>query len=196
MNNRLSLTSLHTGPIITVVLGAVALAYAFLLFLPNQKSIQTLQRELRQKQDYVSQAPLTVALIGETRDRLARTADYSTQWRERAPDPNRMASLFAQIMECAQQSQVKTIRFDPSSPESLNTLLRFPVEMEVEGTFAQVFELTRGLETLGAPIWIASIDIESASDDSVGAALASENREKVKCELKMEVFAARTENSN
>ncbi len=196
MNARLSLTALHTGPLITLVLGAVALGYVFLMFLPNQKSIQKMHREIREKQNYVSQSPMTVNQIGETRDRLAQTADYGSQWRDRAPDPARMAAFFAQMIECAHESRVKTLRFDPASPEAFHTVQRFPVEMDVEGTFAQVFELTRSLELLEAPIWIASINIESASDDRGGSESSSEGRGKVVCELKMGVFTDRTEDSD
>jgi Tfp pilus assembly protein PilO len=81
---------------------------------------------------------------------------------------------------------VKTVRFDPQAHQRYQILHKLPLEMEVQGAFAQVFDFVRRLESLEAPIWVEEVSLEPVS----------ENSEDLQCELKMAIFAARTDISD
>jgi Tfp pilus assembly protein PilO len=151
-----------------------------------QKSIRQLHRELRSKQDYVAQAQRLGPTIAETEARLQEANAFTASWQERAPGTAGLSGFYAGVIDAAQEAGVKTVRFDPGSPEPLKTLQKQPLEMEIEGTFAGVFQFSSRLERLAAPVWLEEINIEPRSED----------RENLQCEIKMAVFAARTENSD
>lgn len=178
--------ALHSSPLITLVLGAAALAYTFLLFIPGQKSIRKLQAELREKQDFITQAAVLGTTIFETQQRVDEADKFAERWRGAAPDPTRMASVFAQVTSGAQLAGLKTLQFDPAAAHRLQTLQKLPVHMGVEGEFAEAFEFVRKLEELETPLWVEELHMEAVS----------ENREDLQCELKMVVFAAHAGNSD
>ena len=90
----------HTGPLITLLLGAAALGYVFLVFLPVQKSIRQLHRELRSKQDFVAQAEQLNATIAETEERLQQATAFTASWRERATEPRPAFQLLRGCHRC------------------------------------------------------------------------------------------------
>ena len=172
--------------LITVAMGGAVLAYAFFVFLPTQKSIRQLHDELRQKQTEIYQAEQLIATTVKTERELAETKDFIGKWREKAPGAKEVTGMFAQVTQDARESGVKTVRFDPQALQRYQTVDKLPLEMEVQGAFPQVFDFVRRLEGLEAPIWVEEVNLEPVS----------ENSEDLQCELKMAVFAARTDISD
>jgi Tfp pilus assembly protein PilO len=186
MNTNPPRKFVHSRILITVALGGAVLAYAFFVFLPTQKSIRELHTELQRKQMEIVQAERLVSTTVQTGRELAETREFIGRWRETTPTAKEVMGVFAQVTQGARDSGVKTVRFDPQPQRRYETVDKLPLEMEIQGAFNQVFDFVRCLESLEAPIWVEELTLEPAS----------ENSEKLQCELKMAVFAVRTDNSD
>jgi Tfp pilus assembly protein PilO len=178
--------ALRAGPLITLGLGAAALAYLFCVFLPAQKALRALQAQSREKQTYIAQVASLLDSIAKTQAKIDEAREYADNWRRRAPEPDSMGNFLSQVTQSAQASGVETLRLDPQQPQHLQTVEKLPYEIEVEGSYRQVFALLVNLEQMGAPSWVEELRIESTG----------ENSEELQCELKMAVFAGRNGNSD
>jgi Tfp pilus assembly protein PilO len=172
--------------LITIALGGAVLAYAFFVFMPMQESIRRLHDDVRQKQTEIYQSEQLLAAIVATERELADTQDFIRNWRNKASGASGLTGVFAQVTQDAHESGVKTLRFAPQMIQRRETLDELPLEMEVQGPFSKIFDFVHRLETLEASLWVRELSVERAS----------ENSEDLKCELKMAIFAARTDNSN
>jgi len=171
--------------IITTVLAAVALAYAFLVFLPGQKAIGKLRLELQEKQQFIAQSQMVAASVEDTKKRLDDTRQFAKDWQESAPGESELSLLFGQIADAAKQSSVRTVRFDPQPVKKMDTIWKISVALGVEGSFSQVMELFRRIETLPVTIWVEDVQMEATEKDT----------KDVRCELNLVIFADNPDNS-
>jgi len=186
MNTRTTRKFVRGRILITAALGVAVLAYAFFVFLPTQNSIRELHAELQQKQTEILQAETLLDTTVQTERDLSQTREFTSHWCDKAPRAKKLTGIFAQVTLQARKSGVKTVRFDPQPPRRYETIEKLPLEMEVQGPFERVFDFVRRLETLEAPIWVEEMSLEPKSEAS----------EDLQCELKMAVFAARTDISD
>ena len=89
-------------------------------------------------------------------------------------------------MAVTRQAGVRTRHFDPSPAIDREDLVQLPLAIECDGTFEQVFELLRRLESLSQLIWINSLQIHF--DPS--------QQGDWRCKLNLDAFADQTEISD
>ena len=95
--------------VITIALCAGVVAYVMLVFLPTQRSISALQTELATHQMYIAQQQQQSATLISLQQEVNAARDFSSRWRENAPDVRRLARLNAVISDCAAQSEVQVL---------------------------------------------------------------------------------------
>lgn len=153
MNARFSSLSKAPTWMVTLGIALAALAYVLLVFLPFQKTIANLSRQLRDKHLHVVQADqLTLPLTVE-RQRLAKIRQHTQRWEQHAPDPQELAAFFARISEQARQSDVQLVKFEPQPPRNLQSLRQYAVALSIQGDFEQLFEFLTRIEKLPQTIW-------------------------------------------
>jgi len=172
--------------LITVGLSGGVVAYTFALLLPTQRSIAALQDEIAAHQSYIAQQQQARDSITKLQAELEQTREFSQHWEANAPDAPRLAPAIGTISQCAAAAGVRTVRLDPRPPEPLALLSRAPVTLEGEGTFLEVFELLRQLESLPHPVWVEHMHLSRPEETS----------EKIRCELTLVIFADKAENSH
>src|SRR5690606_18189495 len=104
---------------------------------------------------------------------------FCDAWHQSSSSEERLAHVFVSMTEHANQAETEIMRFEPQVAETLNYLRRVPVEMALEGTFAQLSTFLSRLETLDAEFWIERLQIEPV--------LATPGR--LRCELRLSLFA-------
>ena len=172
--------------IVTVPLAAAAVAYLVAVFLPGRRAIATLQEEVTKKQEYVAQAAGLAKGLAATQQELEKTLAYTANWKKHAPAEGERAALYGKIHELAKAAGTLTTRFDPKPVNSRMRIRDYPLTMGCTGTFAQVHELLRSLETLPVEIWVDTVLIKKGS----------ETGDSVACEANLVVFTDNPESSD
>lgn len=164
--------------LITVPLAAAAFAFLALLFLPGQRRIEELRRELHDKQDFVLAAAQTGARIHALEAELAETREYVAARRIQTVDSAGVTALCGHIAHLAQTSGVSTARFAPGAAETIERLERAPLHMVCHGSFARIQAFLAELESLPQPIWVDDLKLQASGEAG----------EDVQCEVAMAVF--------
>jgi len=176
----------HRSLIISGVVASVAIAYTFLLFLPGQKSISDLRRELDEKRDFVTRNQMIATHIQSTQDDIDATQTYVDRWQARVPAPTQVTSLLGEITSAAADSGTSQLDVTPGPTERFKTIQQIPVTLAGSGSFAEVFEFVRKIEEMPQTVWIRHLSMESAG----------ENSEALQCEIALAIFAGNTEISD
>ena len=165
--------------IVTSLLSAVAVAYVVFVFLPGQRAIGGMRKQLHEKQQYVVQADRLTFAIQKATDDLQAAHDYAEEWRTAAPSEAKLAATFGRITERAQQAGLNVHRFDPRPVVKFDSIWQAPISLVAEGDFQQIFEFVRLVEAMPGTVWVQDLRLESdAKADG-----------RLRCELTLTVFA-------
>jgi Tfp pilus assembly protein PilO len=174
------------GWVVTIPVSLMALAYVTLFFLPRMRAISDVRQQLRQREDFISQADK----LQPTNDRVAKelheTQEYCETWRSRAVDERQLEALFSKIGQLAEGNGARILRFEPQPAVTHARLRTIPILFNFSAPFASVQQLARGLEELPASIWVDHLKIENADQDG----------KSVKVEMKLVLFADNPEKSD
>jgi Tfp pilus assembly protein PilO len=158
---------------------ATVCGYVMLIFLPGQKATAEMHRQLQQQRDYVLDCQHLDTQIAHLEQELKRTRHFNETWHQSSSSEERLAHVFVEMTEHANHAGTEIMRFEPQAAESLHYLRRVPVELALEGTFAQLSVFLTRLETLDAEFWIERLQVEPV--------LATPGR--LRCELRLLLFA-------
>lgn len=165
--------------ILTLLISGSALAYAFLIFLPIQRSITSLRNELAAKRQFILDAGSLGPRLAQLTVELEEAQAVVDAWREQSPSEEEMATFIGQVSVLASEAGATPGRITPREAITLASLRRHPAELAVEGTFAQLCRFVGRLESLPKTIWINDLTLQTAG----------ENRETVRGEISFSVFA-------
>ena len=164
--------------ILTLGVSGAVLAYAFLVFIPMQKSIGKLRKELIKRRQHVVQADLEFASSDELELQLKQARDYLGPWRATSADRAGADVLVGQISQIAAATGITIRRMSPGELVELASVSRQSFQFEVEGSFAELFEFLRQLEGVSDVIWSNQLTLERG-EKSDG---------RLQCKLDLEVF--------
>jgi len=172
--------------IVTIPLVGAALAYLLLFFLPGRRAVGELKEQIETKREYIKKsAGLAKALLA-VQQQLGKAEAYNTRWLEHAPARRDLAALYGRINQLAWSSGTVVTRFDPERIRARAKLQEIPLSMGCMGSFRQIYEFLRSLETLPQEIWVKELSLEKR-DTPKGF---------VTCELSLAVFADNPEDSD
>lgn len=150
--------------LVTALLGAGAIAYLFLLFLPGQQSIVRLRRERNEKQQLIMQSTILSSPLAAAEQRLTATRECAVAWKEAAPSRSEIVATYARLAEEAQAAGVTLRRFDPQAAVDRQIFGEHNLLLAWEGTFAQIFDFLRRVEQLPATVWTRQMNLTSAGE--------------------------------
>jgi Tfp pilus assembly protein PilO len=159
MKARLSDLSKAPTWIVTLSIALVALAAIVFVFLPFQKTIANLSRQLRDKRLHIVQADQLTLPLAKERRRLAEVRQQTGRWEEYAPDPHQLALFYARISEQARQTDLQLVKFEPQAPRNLQSLRQYAVALSIQGDFEQLFEFLARIERMPQAIWPSHVRI-------------------------------------
>lgn len=167
--------------LITGLMASCAVAYVYLVFLPGQRSIRKTRNQLRDRQTQLLQSDRLAVPIRLAEDQLAQIERIAQRWHESAPPAAELSLVYSQISEQARRAGVGIRRLEPGSPTRLATLEQCPLELTLEGEYAQFADFLERLERLPAPLWIRNLQMQLQQKGEAG--------ETLRCELSLTIFA-------
>lgn len=172
--------------LVTALLGAGAIGYLFLIFLPNQRSIVQLRRERNQKQQLILQSTGLSTPLAAAEQRLNATRQCSLDWKKGAPTRSEIVATYARLAEEAKAAGVTLRRFDPQPAIDRQLIGEHNLLLAWEGTFAQIFDFLRRVEQLPATVWARHMNLTAAG----------ESGETLSGELTLTIFMDLAENTD
>lgn len=160
-------------------------AYILGIFLPGHRATAQLRSQFQAQQKFVEDCQRQQAEIAKHEQELDRTEDYIQQWRAAAPTESRLANVFVNITRQGNEAGVEIVRFEPQPAEQMKLLKRVPLEIACDGDYGQVFDFIARLESLDADCWIEALQIDPLAGS-----------QRLRCELKLALFAGRPDNSD
>jgi Tfp pilus assembly protein PilO len=171
---------------LTVLISGSALAYAFFVFLPTQKSIGSIRSELAQQRNDILALGSLESEIVELERRIAGVRSTIDTWHAHAPTAQETATFIGVVSQLAQQAGVRVDHITPRSLIKMSALEQHPADLTMEGDFAQIADFLRQLEQRPETIWITRLNL--AASGEAGA--------NVRCELSFTVFADNPDDSD
>lgn len=160
MSAKIPLVAKSPTWLVTLLIALAALAYVFVVFLPGQKSISALNRQLCEKRRQIVQSDQLIVPLTQERKRLQDIRAVADRWNEVSPGPQELASFYARISEQAHRSDLQLVKFEPQVPRSLHALRQYSVAISVHGGFPEIFEFFARLEAMPQTIWPTQIRIQ------------------------------------
>jgi Tfp pilus assembly protein PilO len=169
--------------LITLLSGGAAVAYALLVFLPQQQAQAKLRGTIRQQQSQILQSQALIEPTRELQKQLAATEEFARQWRRQAPPSHGVAAILAQVSRHAKAAGAEIVSITPQPELPLETVGRIPVSLQAAGSYRSLHEFLERLETLNGVVWIEELKVEPHA----------KAEEPLSCTLKLIIFSNRGE---
>ena len=179
-------TGVRSTIVFAVLVSSCAFGYAFLFYLPTQRSLASLRDDMRQQFRFTRDADAAFVAFRDVERDLARTQSLVQSWRRNASRQQQLTAFLGDVTEIAGRSHVAIQRLTPQSVNRWKAIQQHLVETFVEGQYGNVFEFLRQVESFPATVWVESLELRSAG--------AEDGR--LRCELVLGVFSENSGNSN
>jgi Tfp pilus assembly protein PilO len=165
--------------VLTLVLAGTAIGYVAFVFLPGQRAVGEMRRQLHEKQQFIVQADRLSFAIAKATEDVQAAHEFAEAWRSQAPSEARLAVALGRFTDHAQAAGLSVRRFDPQPPVKLETVWHSSLALAVEGSYGQMLEFLRLVESESTTTWIENLRLETARE---GAG-------RLHCEMTLRVFA-------
>ncbi len=170
-----------TGPLL---LGTVL--YFALVYVPGEKAIADMRRELDSITDLVYQLESQGTRIEAIRAALNSTEEFSEHRSQEALSHQHASEFYARLSEMARDTGVQIRALDPDSITLYESLEVLPVNLMLSGSFAAIFDFTAQLESLPLIVWIDKLTLQAPRQTG----------EDTQAELVLKVFGSRSQESD
>lgn len=167
--------------LITGLMASCAVAYVFLIFLPGQRALRKTRSLLRDRQTQLLQSDRLALPIKLAEEQLVQIHRIADRWRDNAPPAAELSLVYSQISEQARLAGVAVRRLEPGTPARLSTIEQCPLELTLEGDYAQFTDFLERLENIPPTIWVRNLQLQLQQK--------GEASESLRCELSLTVFA-------
>ena len=124
--------------ILTVLISGAALAYAFFVFLPMQRSIAGIREELKRQRTEVLELGKLNNEVVQLEQQIKAVRTTIDTWHEHAPSRQETATFIGIVSQLAQQAGAHVDRISPRTAVAMSSLVQHPADLSVKGTFSQV----------------------------------------------------------
>jgi Tfp pilus assembly protein PilO len=165
--------------VVTLLAGAGAIAYAFLIFVPGQQLLARQRQEIQQKRRQAAQANLLAQPIQQLQQELLQTEDYARHWRKQAPAGTHTSQAMGQVIAKAESNGVEILRLQPQDEAVYHCLRSLPIDLQLSGSYHSICGMLGDLETMRGHLWIEQLNlshVETAND-------------QLECTLKLIIFS-------
>lgn len=165
--------------IITLSISVGAVLYVWFVFRPGQAAIKEVRLEIESKRSQAINRMQYERQAQKAQQKLATSREFVSERNAKLVTAADVPRLYAEIAAAATRAGVETTRFAPDPLVTSAQLVRCPIHIGCEGSFAQIGALIQGLEKLPYNIWFENVTLDADE----------EKREKLRCEISLEVFA-------
>jgi Tfp pilus assembly protein PilO len=181
--SSVSVKPIWRSRLVTIASGGAAVAYALFVFVPGQKSLAEMQRTVREQESQIATSLTLIQSIRDLQEKQAATERFVNGWRSKAPVPDQVSSLFAQVIVLARENDVEVTSLSPQAEQPLETIGRIPVSLQAKGSYRSLRGLLEGLEAMSGLIWMDEVHFQPQDKTS----------ESLSCTLKLIIFTNRNE---
>ena len=177
----------HRGSwLVTIPLVAIAVVHIVFVYFPGRNVITRLRAEIESRQHYISNADSISAALAAAQQELLEARSYIENWQRVAFTVHRLPVLYGNINNLSNRAGTATTRFEPQMLVELGLIRQIPIHMACTGTFAQIHEFIRSLESLPQTIWIDSLQFNKSGQTGGN----------ISCEIDLVVFSDNHKISN
>lgn len=157
------------------------------VFLPRQRAIADLRREVETRKQFIQESQHLDAMIVKMENDLAATSAYVSRRAKQAPADGDLDMVFGSIAKEAENAGVVTHRFQPHADEKDEAAIkRMTVTLVTEGSYHQLVEFLARLEGLPLVLWIDGLHLQRVGDET----------DRLTCEMDLVIFADNRGNSD
>lgn len=179
-------TKLVRGILFLLLAIAVGSTVCF-VFLPRQRAIADLRRQIKSRQQYIMESQHLDAKIVKMENDLAAACNYVDGCARQTPVDGDLDIVFGSIANEAKSSGVVTNRFQPHAEQKGEAAIKqMTATLVTEGSFHQLLDFLGRLEQLPLTFWIDRLQLQRAEDES----------DRLTCEMDLVIFADNPGNSD
>lgn len=157
------------------------------VFLPRQRAIAGLRREVESRKQYIQESQHLDAMIVRMENDLAAACTYVDARAKQAPADGDLDMVFGSIANEAEEAGVVTHRFQPHPEEKDESAIkRMTVTLVTEGSYHQLLDFLARLERLPLTFWIDGLHLQHAGEET----------DRLTCEMDLVIFADNRGNSD
>lgn len=134
-----------------VTIGGLALlsaAFLFFVFLPGQRKVVQVRKEIAEAERSIRDVPLRVAELESLRGDAGRRREYVASILERMPHDVDVHGLVRQVASLADRTRVKVSRIEPLAAVEHETYRVLPFRLGFQGDAEAIAHFLAGLESL------------------------------------------------
>lgn len=143
-------TAVRTWSLIALCLAAGVVG--LFMFARDRRELQSLQRQIHLKREWISNAAQYSDEIQAERDRLRRVRAFNYDFQSKLPPPDAIVKLEHEITQKAESLGLRLHRLKPGLELRGDRLIACPLEMELEGAFQETLKLLDEIEVIDAPM--------------------------------------------
>ena len=162
----------------TAMLATLAVAYALLIFLPRQRVLAKKHRELHQRQRFIVVSERMRTALRASQLELDQLQTICRRWEPIERLRRHLPTLFARLTETASQHRLSVLQLTPGDPTPLKTIQRQPVELLLEGEFADILAYASDIDQIPEFAWVDEVALHPDPND----------RDMIQCRMKLTVF--------
>lgn len=171
--------------LLTAALAGLSIAYLWLVFLPNNRNIGELKRQLLDKQSYVGDATTLPAKIEVARSDFKNADAYVRDWASALPAGGDLLPMVGAIHREVQLAGATVTQLEPQAEVPMQSIRQMSILLVCRGEFAQIEQAVGQLQQLPGTVWLDTVRIKPISKDG----------KDVQCEVNLVIFADKLENS-
>jgi Tfp pilus assembly protein PilO len=142
-----------------------------------------MQKTLREQQSQVAKSLTLVQPIRELEEKLAATEQFVSTWQSKAPAPNQLASVFAEIINVAREHDAEVTSLAPQAEQPLKAISLIPVSLQAKGSYRSLRGMLQRLEGMSGQVWIEDLHLQPLDKQT----------DTLNCTIKLIIFANRVE---
>ncbi len=160
-------TGVPRSTMVTAAIAGAAIAYVVVVFLPTQRSISNIRRDILAKQEHILQSDRLTLPTQQAEQKLQAVNAFVQRFDSMLPSTQgELLRTFGRISEQAKLAGVVVRRFDPQGTVDLASLRQAKLEISLEGTFPQILDFIKRIEELPNLIWITNVRLAKIEGSS------------------------------
>lgn len=144
-----------------VVIGAIAIAFAFFMIVPQFRKLSELDQSMIQAEQQITEAQALLASRQAAKGAAAQTQAELTQLDNTMPDAPELASLIIDLQDTANEAGVEWDKLVPGKPaEPADGYQKMKLDFKVAGRWDDVVDYLRRMSELRRGVRVLTVDVK------------------------------------
>lgn len=175
-----------------VLIGAIAIAFAFFMIVPQFRKLSELDQSMIQAEQQITEARALLASRQAAKGAAAQTQAELTQLDNTMPDAPELASLIIDLQDTANEAGVEWDKLVPGKPaEPADGYQRMKVDFKIAGRWDDVVDYLRRMSELRRGVRVLTVDVKPGvrTDVSTPATATADAPQELDVTVSIEVYS-------